>query len=591
MNIFLSGRLQYIFAQSPSADETINTAIESLGNGEKKLWYRICFDGNGADSGVMNDMISLVSGEEYRLNPNQYAKSGESFKEWNTKPDGSGESYADGAAIFRQASKNGERFTLYAQWETHTHGKTEFRGAKEATCQQEGYTGDEYCLECGSKVTDGKSIDKLPHTLIVDEAAEATCTADGKTEGSHCSMCNDVIILQNTIPAKGHDWIEDYTVDRPSTETEEGQESIHCKRCEEIKDARSLSVIEEGHEHEQMLEQAIEATCTTAGRTERVRCRTCGNIFLEFRVIQAKGHDWDTEPTTDIQPTSEKEGQESIHCKNCEMKKDVRMIPKLDEGEEQVRTDLRDCSLTLEKDSYVYDGKEKRPAVTVEYGNMVLNSSDYDVVYSGNVHPGTAIVTVTGKGDYTGTIEGEFKIRKAANSIAVTAKYTKISKTKAQTFKLNVRAKGGALSCKSNSKNVKVDKNGKVTIAKNFVGKAVITITAGNGDYVTVSKKVTLTVNPSKPVLSSVKNTSGRKLSVKWKKSSQGTAYQIQYAVKSNFSGAKSKFVSGASRTSKTLTGLKKNKTYYVRIRTYKTVSKVKYYSSWSTVKKTKIKK
>ncbi|MCD7715739.1 MAG: hypothetical protein LUI39_04720 [Lachnospiraceae bacterium] len=49
--------------------------------------------------------------------------------------------------------------------------------------------------------------------------------------------------------------------------------------------------------------------------------------------------------------------------------------------------------------------------------------------------------------------------------------------------------------------------------------------------------------------------------------------------------------VSGASKVSKTLSGLKKGKTYYVRIRTYKKVNGNTYYSAWSSKKTVKIKK
>ncbi|MCD7715202.1 MAG: fibronectin type III domain-containing protein, partial [Lachnospiraceae bacterium] len=94
--------------------------------------------------------------------------------------------------------------------------------------------------------------------------------------------------------------------------------------------------------------------------------------------------------------------------------------------------------------------------------------------------------------------------------------------------------------------------------------------------------------------LSSVKNSASKKLAVKWKKKSNVSGYQIQYSTKSSFasgSATKTKKVSGASKKSCTLSSLKKGKTYYVRIRTYKTVNGKTYYSAWSAKKKVKIKK
>ncbi len=82
-----------------------------------------------------------------------------------------------------------------------------------------------------------------------------------------------------------------------------------------------------------------------------------------------------------------------------------------------------------------------------------------------------------------------------------------------------------------------------------------------------------------------------KKATVKWRKQTKGTTgYQIQYSVKKNFKGAKTKTVSNNKKTSLTLKNLKSKKTYYVRIRTYKKISGGKKYSSWSAAKKAKIK-
>ncbi len=180
----------------------------------------------------------------------------------------------------------------------------------------------------------------------------------------------------------------------------------------------------------------------------------------------------------------------------------------------------------------------------------------------------------------------------AANPITV-KNVTKTASTKAQTVKLGAKAKENAkLSYKSSSKSVKVDKNGKVTIAKNFVGKATITITSkATKNYKATTKKVTVTVNPAGTKLTGVKNYKGKKLKASWKKNTKVTGYQVQYSTSSKFKSAKTVTVKGYKSTSKTITKLTKNKKYYVRVRTYKTVSKVNYYSGWSNVKSITIKK
>ncbi len=82
-----------------------------------------------------------------------------------------------------------------------------------------------------------------------------------------------------------------------------------------------------------------------------------------------------------------------------------------------------------------------------------------------------------------------------------------------------------------------------------------------------------------------------KSFTVKWKKkSTQVTGYQIQYATNSKFSNAKTVNVKSYKTTSKKITKLAKKKNYYVRVRTYKTVSGNKYYSNWSSTKKVKTK-
>lgn len=92
--------------------------------------------------------------------------------------------------------------------------------------------------------------------------------------------------------------------------------------------------------------------------------------------------------------------------------------------------------------------------------------------------------------------------------------------------------------------------------------------------------------------ISSLKNNSSKKMTLKWSKISKATGYQIQYSTSSDFSNAKTVWVKSGSTTSKTISSLTKGKKYYVRIRAYyKTSSGTKYYSTWSSKKSVKISK
>ncbi len=76
-------------------------------------------------------------------------------------------------------------------------------------------------------------------------------------------------------------------------------------------------------------------------------------------------------------------------------------------------------------------------------------------------------------------------------------------------------------------------------------------------------------------------------ITIKWKKKSGITGYQIQYSTNSKFNKKNSKTIKikQAKKISKKITGLKSSKKYYVRVRTYKIVNKKTYYSSWSKKK------
>lgn len=87
-------------------------------------------------------------------------------------------------------------------------------------------------------------------------------------------------------------------------------------------------------------------------------------------------------------------------------------------------------------------------------------------------------------------------------------------------------------------------------------------------------------------IITSVK-AKDKAFTVKWKKKSDITGYQIQYSTNKKFNKKNSKKIQikQAKTTSKKITGLKSSKKYYVRIRTYKLVKKKKSYSSWSKKK------
>lgn len=121
------------------------------------------------------------------------------------------------------------------------------------------------------------------------------------------------------------------------------------------------------------------------------------------------------------------------------------------------------------------------------------------------------------------------------------------------------------------------------------VGTATATVTGLGRPYTGVVKKTFKIIPKGTSISKLTKKSKG--FMIKWKKqSAQTTGYQIQYSTSKSFKGAKTKTVKKTKTTSASISKLKKKKTYYVRIRTYKTVGGKKYYSGWSKVKKIKTK-
>lgn len=261
--------------------------------------------------------------------------------------------------------------------------------------------------------------------------------------------------------------------------------------------------------------------------------------------------------------------------------------------------------------------KFDRKTITVKYGTKPFlcalseKTTDGTITYSSSnpkaavVDPATGKVTIKGGGiaaimayaakgtNYTsGSTFCTIKVTKRSNTI----KASNIRRTwyaKARKISINAKVYGKApLKYSSSSKSVKVDKKGRITIAAKFTGSARITIRSyATAGYNAATKHITVTVNPAGTTLTTAKNLSGRKAQITWKKNGYVTGYEIQYSVNKNFRSGSKKTVSGASKTKYTLTKLQKNKTYYVRIRTYKKSGTKKYYSSWSKVKAVRIRK
>lgn len=236
-----------------------------------------------------------------------------------------------------------------------------------------------------------------------------------------------------------------------------------------------------------------------------------------------------------------------------------------------------------EIEDYVWTGSKIKPALKIVDGNRTLvNGTDYTVKYENNKNIGTAKVTVSGKGNYTGQVERYFDILKRD----ITNSPTKISKVSNQVYtgktikpSITVKYKKTTL-VENKDYTVKYSNCKKIGIGK-------ITI-KGKGVYTgTVVKEFKIL-----PKATKIKKVAAKEagFNVCWKAITKITGYQIQYATNNSFKDAKKKTIS-ANNLSKTISNLAIQKRYYVRIRTYKNANGTKYYSAWSEVTSIKTKR
>lgn len=179
-----------------------------------------------------------------------------------------------------------------------------------------------YSCECGAHTDDTTLVFEsgAPNAHTFGEwisIISASCLTSGN-EKHICSVCNYEEFRE--IPMTGHIWESDFTVDKKPTCTEKGSKSIHCSKCDEIKDVTEIS--ETGHSFGEWTVFSF-ADCTAGGVEQRV-CSECG--FTDFRNIPPQEHLWEDDFTVDIAPSCTQSGSKSIHCSQCDVVKDVTVI-------------------------------------------------------------------------------------------------------------------------------------------------------------------------------------------------------------------------------------------------------------------------
>ena len=442
----------------------------------------------------------------------------------------------------------------------HSYGNSVV--TKQPTCTSEG-TAIKTCTKCNATVTE--TIAKTSHKYA-DTVVAPTCTTDGYTLHK-CSVCG-TSYKDSTTKATGHSYGNSVVTKQPTC-TSEGTKTKTCTKC-------NATVTEKlpAKGHTAVTDKGYPATCTTAGKTDGSHCSVCNTVIKAQTVINATGHKssgWITDKAASIGV----KGSMHKECTVCKKVLETAEIPALS------RISISKASVTLSTSIYAYDGKAKTPSVNVKVnGKTLKKDTDYTVSYSNNTKVGTAKVTITGKGNYTGSVSKTYSIKNNFKKATVSGISTKAFTGKNITQSITVKYNGKTLK-KGTDYTVSYSNN------KN-IGTATVKI-AGKGSYTgTITK--TFKINPAKQEIQKL-TAKSKAFFVDWAQKGSATGYEIQYATNSKFTSAKKVTITNNKTDTKTISKLSGKKKYYVRVRSYTTVKGTKYYGAWSASKSVTTKK
>lgn len=309
----------------------------------------IHFYGNGATIGDTEPMF-VSEGSKVTLPSCGFSKTNYIFKGWNTKADGTGESYKPNATLTTIPSK------LYAQWAktsykvnlvytggtikingvNHTNSYTmtcTFKNASTTyslpTTSQVMRTGYKFVAWYDNEECTGKILTKI----TIDNVSDMTLYAKWRVDPNHshkwdkgrvikepsckeegeilytCSVCKGTKV-EALAKTDNHQWGEWTTTTKPTCSAK-GKEIRTCKVCSKTEE-RAIPTIP----HTVVKEADKAATCTENGYKGREYCSICNTTIKERTIIPATGHDVKLVGTKDSTCTSKGYSGDEV-CKTC----------------------------------------------------------------------------------------------------------------------------------------------------------------------------------------------------------------------------------------------------------------------------------
>ncbi|MDY5991269.1 MAG: leucine-rich repeat domain-containing protein [Oscillospiraceae bacterium] len=354
------------------------------------------------------------------------------------------------------------------------------------------------------------------------ESIAATCTESGKDIYT-CTLCGNKEEKVGAAPL-GHNFGK-YVSNNDATCIKNGTETAKCTRCNKTntREAKGSAL-----GHKPIADIDVEPDCVNPGKTGGSHCSVCGVEIEPATIIPAKGHAVIEDKGFDS--TCTKNGKtDGMHCSDC---KTIIVEQKV-----------------IAKKPHLYR---------------------------------TTILKANATKKINGQIISACAVCKSKNKVTIIS-YPKTIQLSYKTKTYNGK--------KATPKVVVKDSNGKIIAAKNYtvtyknnikVGKATVIITFKGNQY---TGKIIgyFTIQPQGTSIKKI--SAGKKaFDLSWKKqANQTTGYEIQYSTSKKFTKktTKTKVVTSCKTTKATIGSCKKNTTYYVRIRTYKTIGNQKYYSAW----------
>ena len=234
------------------------------------------------------------------------------------------------------------------------HQHTEIRNKKEATCKEEGYSGDTWCKDCGKKILSGQAIAKTEnhswdagkvttkatcteegektftcsicgdkktekvsatghqHTEIRNKK-EATCKEEGYSGDTWCKDCGKKILSGQAIAkTEDHSWNQGEITKEPTCK-EKGEKTFTCSICGNTKTEKVSTT---DHQHMEIRNQK-NPTCKEAGYSGDTYCADCGvKISSGKTIAKTKNHNWDGGVIT-TEPTCTERGEKTFTCTIC----------------------------------------------------------------------------------------------------------------------------------------------------------------------------------------------------------------------------------------------------------------------------------